>query len=140
MTTTRTDGTVGKQHSSGAVGLTVFAAVIMMLMGAFHAMAGLVGLFTNQFYVVGKEYVFSFDATTWGWIHLLLGIVVAAAGAGLLTGAVWARTVGVAFAFVSGIAAFAWLPYYPIWGITLIALAILVIWALVAHGRDITDA
>jgi len=84
--------------------------------------------------------VFQFDATAWGWIHLIIGIIVATSGAYLLTGAVLARVVGVIMAAVSAIAGFAWMPYYPIWGITVVALAVSVIWALTAHGRDIAEA
>ena len=85
------------------------------------------------------EYVFQFDVTTWGWVHLILGIVVILAGVALFSGAVWARTIGVILAVVSAIAAFAWLPYYPLWGGLIAAAAIFVIWALTAHGRDIVQ-
>lgn len=139
MTGPSTSLPTGRQYSGGAVGLTVFAGIMMMMIGAFHAVQGLVALFNDTFYVVGKEYVFQFDVTAWGWIHLLLGIVVAIAGAGLFTGAVWARTIGVIFAVVSGIASFMWLPYYPVWGLIVIALDVFVVWALIAHGRDIAE-
>jgi hypothetical protein len=125
------------QRSSVAVGSSMFAAIMMMMLGMYQAIAGLVALVNDEFFVVGEEWVFKFDATTWGWIHLLIGIVVALAGAGVLTGAVWARTVGVALALLSGLAAFAWLPWYPIWALVLIALDVFVIWALTAHGRDV---
>ena len=80
--------------SSAAVGLTVFAAVMLIMVGIFQAIAGVVALFNDTFYVVGEKYVFQFDVTTWGWIHLILGIVIAVAGFFLFRGAVWARTVG----------------------------------------------
>lgn len=82
------------QPSTGAVGLTVFAAAMMIMVGLFQAIAGVVALFNDAFYIVGEKYVFQFDVTTWGWIHLILGIVIAAAGFFLFRGAVWARTVG----------------------------------------------
>jgi hypothetical protein len=109
----------------------------MIMIGSFHVIAGLVAIIDDNFYVVGKDYIFQFDTTTWGWIHLLLGIVVFLAGIGLFSGAIWARTVGVIMALISAIAAFAWLPYYPIWGIVIITLAVAVMWALTAHGRDL---
>jgi hypothetical protein len=127
-------------YSAGAVGLTVFAAVLMIMVGIFHAAQGLVAIVNDTFYVVGEEYVFQFDVTTWGWIHLLLGILVAVAGFALFSGAVWARTVGVALAVLSAVANFLWMPYYPFWSIAIIALNVFVIWALTAHGRDITRA
>ena len=123
--------------SGAAVGVLMFAGVLMIMIGVFHAIQGLVALFNDEFYVVGKEYVFKFDITAWGWIHLLLGILVAVAGAALFRGAVWARTVAVILACVSMVASFVWLPYYPVWSIAIIALDVFVIWAAILHGRDI---
>ena len=127
------------QNPSGtAVGFTVFAGTVMIIVGVLHAIQGLVALVNDTFYVVGQEYVFQFDITTWGWIHLLLGILVGFAGFFIFRGAVWARTIGVIVAALSVIANFAWLPYYPVWSLIIIALDVFVIWALTAHGRDVT--
>lgn len=128
------------EHSGAAVGWTIFAAAMMVLGGIFQAIAGLVAILNDEFYVVGAEYVFKFDVTTWGWVHLVLGVVILLAGLALFTGAVWARTIGVILAVVSAVAAFAWLPWYPIWAVLIIVADIFVIWALTAHGRDITAA
>jgi hypothetical protein len=127
-------------YSSTAVGFTAFAAVMMIMIGVFQAIAGVVALVNDQFYVVGEEWVFQFDITTWGWVHLLLGVVIGVAGAALFSGAVWARTVGVIVAVVSAVVNFAWLPWYPIWGVIMITVDVFVIWALTVHGRDITRA
>ena len=127
-------------YSSTAVGFTAFAAVMMIMIGVFQAIAGVVALVNDQFYVVGEEWVFQFDITTWGWVHLLLGVVFGVAGAALFSGAVWARTVGVIVAVVSAVVNFAWLPWYPIWGVIMITVDVFVIWALTVHGRDITRA
>ena len=127
-----------QERSAGAVGWTMFAAFMMIMIGAFHAIAGLAGILEDEFYAVTPNYVFEFDATAWGWIHLLLGIVVVLAGFGLFSGAVWARTVGVVLALVSAIANFAFIPWYPVWSIVIIGINVAVIWALTAHGRDIT--
>ena len=126
-----------KQGSDWAAGWISFAGFMMILLGSFHAVAGLVGIIDDQFYVSTQKYVFQFDRTTWGWIHLIVGIIVVLAGFGVFSGAVWARTVGVILGFVSAVAAFAWLPYYPIWGIAIIVVAIAVIWALTMHGREV---
>lgn len=126
-----------QEVSSAAVGWTVFAAVMMWLIGGFHAIAGLVALFEDEFYVLTPDYIFKFDVTTWGWIHLIAGIVVVLAGAALFSGAVWARTIGVILAVVSILANFAWLPWYPFWSIIMITVNVFVIWALTVHGRDI---
>jgi hypothetical protein len=124
--------------SEAAAGLTVFAAVMMMMIGAFQVIQGIIALANDTFYVVGAEYVFQFDVTTWGWIHLLLGALVAVAGYFVLQAKVWARTVGVIVAVVSALFNFAWLPYYPVWSILIIALNVFVIWALTVRGRDVT--
>lgn len=134
----RTDATRGTR-SGGAVGLTVFASMIMILVGTLQAIAGLVALVDDEFVVVTQEWVFKLDTTTWGWIHLLIGIVVLLAGVGLYSGAVWARTIGVIMAMVSAVAMFAWMPWYPVWAISVMALDVFIIWALTAHGRDITQ-
>jgi len=128
---------MSENRSGLAVGLSVFAGTLLVLVGVLHAVQGLVALFNDTFYVVGQEWTFSFDVTTWGWIHLLLGVLVAFAGFFIFRGAVWARTVGVAVAVLSAIVNFAWLPYYPVWGLVVIALDVFVIWALTVHGRDI---
>lgn len=121
-----------------AVGITVLAATLMFVVGLLHAVQGLVAIVNDTFYVVGNEWVFEFDVTTWGWIHLVLGALVVVAGAFVLRGAVWARTVGVLVAALSIVVNFAWLPYYPVWAVVIIALDVLIIWALTVHGRDIT--
>lgn len=127
-----------RQPSGAAVGWTVFAAFMLILVGTFDIIAGLAGIIEDQFYVATPNYILEFDATTWGWIKLLWGTIVLLAGFALFGGAVWARTVGVIAAVISAIANFAWLPVYPVWAITIIAIDIAVIWALTAHGRDIT--
>jgi hypothetical protein len=119
-----------------ATGLTVFAAVIMIISGVTQALQGIVALANKNFYVVGRKYAFQFDITTWGWIHLLLGIGIVVVGIFLFTGATWARWTGIAIVAVSTIANFAWVPYYPVWGIIVLALDGAVIWALSVDTRE----
>jgi hypothetical protein len=126
-----------RQPSGAAVGWIFFASVMMTLIGIFHIFTGIGGIAEDDIYVKGANYIFQFDVTTWGWIHLLLGLVILFASFSLYKGSVWARTVGVIMALISAVAAFAWMPYYPIWGITIVAVAVSVIWALTAHGRDV---
>ena len=125
-----------RPRSAVATGVIVFAAVAMIMIGVFHAIQGLVALFNDDFYVVGQKWTFEFDLTTWGWIHLLVGVLVLVAGFFVFNGAVWARAVGIAVAALSAVLNFMWLPYYPVWGLIIIALDVLVIWALAVHGRD----
>ena len=107
---------------------------MMLMAGAWQALAGLVAIFENEFYVHTRNYLFQFDATTWGWIHLVVGVVVAFAGWGLLSGRTWARVVAITLAVLSAVANFLFIPYYPFWSILMIALACWVIWALTRPG------
>jgi hypothetical protein len=129
---------MSERPSAWAAGYAAFAGVVLIMVGFFQAVAGLVAIVNDTFYVVGKEYIFQFDATTWGWIHLIIGIVVLLSGFGIFSGNVAARTVGVLVAAISGVAAFMWLPWYPFWAVVIIALDIAVIWALTMHGRDLS--
>jgi hypothetical protein len=129
-----------REYSGGAVGLISFAGVLMILGGILHVVQGIVAIVDDKFFVVTADYVFQFDTTTWGWIHLIGGIVVALAGGALFSGATWARTVAVIVAGLSIIANFMWMPWYPFWSVTVIAFDVFVIWAVTVHGRDITEA
>jgi hypothetical protein len=126
-----------EEASGWAVGFILFAAMLMIMAGAFQAFAGLVAIFENEFYVATRNYLFQFDATTWGWIHLLVGLIVVMAGFAILAGRTWGRVVGLTLAMLSALANFLFIPYYPFWALTIITLDIFVIWALAAHGRDV---
>ena len=121
------------------VGLSLFAGIMMIVTGVFNAVEGLVALFRNEVYVAGPRYVFAFDLTAWGWTHLIVGAVVAAAGFAVLSGQVWGRSVGVGIAVLSMLANFLFIPYYPVWSLLIIALNFFVIWALIAYRRDSAD-
>jgi hypothetical protein len=122
------------------VGWTWFAAIMMWLVGAFHAFAGLTGILDEGFYAEVPDYTFRFNVATWSWIHLVIGVVVLLAGFGVLGGRTWARTVGVALATLSVIANFVWLPLYPVWSMVTMTGAFFVIWALTLHGEDAARA
>lgn len=125
----------GEEPSGWAVGFGVFAAVMMIMIGIFHAIAGIAALVEDQFFVVTPNYFVELDVTAWGWIHLIFGIVVGLAGFFVLTGAVWARVIGIVLALLSAIGNFFFIPYYPVWSILIIALDIFVIWALAVFPR-----
>jgi hypothetical protein len=127
-----------KQPSYRAAGWATFAGLMMILVGLFHAISGLSEVVDPDAYAVTENYVFKLSSGAWGWIHLLGGIIIFFAGFAIFRGAVWGRTVGVILAIVSAFAAFAWLPYAPVSAIVIIAIDITVIWALTAHGRDVT--
>jgi hypothetical protein len=126
-------------YSSWAVGWAGFAGIMLIIVGVMDFIQGLVAIVNDEFYVIDDDWVVKFDVTTWGWIHLILGVVLVLAGFGIFTGNVAARTVGVIVAGLAAIINFAWLPYYPVWSIILIAVSVAVIWALTAHGRDIAS-
>ena len=132
-------GRADQTTSGWAVGFILFAAIMMIIVGIWQALQGLIAIFENEFYVATRNYLFEFDATTWGWIHLLVGLVVAFAGWGLLSGQTWARIVGITLAALSATVNFLFIPYYPVWSILIIAVDIFVIWALAAHGRQFKE-
>ena len=123
-----------KSTNMWAGGFAVFAGSVMLLVGAFQAIMGLAAIFDDEFFVVTTNYVFDLDVTAWGWIHLLLGVILMFAGWGAFSGAVWARAIGMLFAILSAIANFFFIPYYPVWSIVVIALDVWVIWAITRPG------
>jgi hypothetical protein len=127
-------------YSSWAVGWTAFAGTIFIIGGIFQAMAGLVAIVDDQFFVVSNQYVFELSTASWGWSHLIWGIVIVLTGIGILTANTLARVIGVVVAAITALINFAWLPYYPIWGIIMIAVSFSVIWALTIHGQDIAES
>ena len=129
-----------REMSGWAFGWTVWAAIWMWIVGFFHVLAGFAGIVEDEILLVTPSYLFQLDTTTWGWIHLGLGIVVLLAGFALFNGALWARTVGVVLAVVSIIANFAWLPYQTVWALLMITADVFVIWALTVHGGDMSEA
>jgi hypothetical protein len=120
--------------SGWAVGGVVFAATMMLVIGTFQMIAGLVAIIDDEFYVVGREYTFELDTTAWGWIHLLLGILLAVCGWALFARNVWAGVAAIVLAGLSAIANFFFIPYYPFWSIVIIALDVWVIWSLTRPG------
>lgn len=127
------------QASGWAVGWALFAAIMMSIAGVFQLFAGIAGIAEDEIYGVTSEWVFAFDTTTWGWIHVVLGIVLLAGSWGIMRGNVAARSLGVVLAGLAAIANFAWLPYYPVWALVVIAACFTIIWALTVHGRDIAS-
>ena len=124
----------GPPVSGWAVGGIAFAATVLTIIGVFQIIAGLVAIFNDDFYVVAQNYTFDLDTSAWGWIHLLLGILLVATGWGLFSGATWAGVTAIVLASLSAIANFFFIPYYPFWSIVLIALDIWVIWAITRPG------
>ena len=128
---------VEPQVSGWAMGWATFAAIMLMLGGVWGVIVGIAGVGQDDLYLVSPDWALEFSTTTWGWIHIIVGVILFLSGLGIFTGNVLARTVGVIVAGLSAIANFAWMPYYPVWSIVAIAVDIAIIWALIAHGRDL---
>jgi hypothetical protein len=127
-------GAGGGRHeaapSGAALGLTIMAAAFMMVSGLLGFFEGLAAIIRGSFFVVLPNYAFSLSAVGWGWVHLAIGAVLFIAGAALFTGHLWARIAGVVLASFAIVANFVSLPYYPVWGVVVIALNAFVIWDL----------
>jgi hypothetical protein len=123
------------QVSGWAIGGVIFAAVVMMVTGAFEIIAGLTAIIKDKFFVTTPNYILTFDVTGWGWIHLIFGALLVITGAFVLRGNVLARVVAIGLVALSAIANFLFIPYYPFWALLVIALDIWVIWALASYSR-----
>ncbi|HWM12651.1 MAG TPA: hypothetical protein VNO82_25045 [Solirubrobacteraceae bacterium] len=132
---TQTDRPPTQQDVSGwAVGGIAFAGTMMVLIGTFQALSGLVAIFNDDFYVVAQNYTFDLDVSAWGWIHLILGVTVLAVGFGLFARKTWAGVSAIMLCMLSALSNFFFIPYYPIWALVVIALNVWVIWALTRPG------
>lgn len=124
---------------TGWVGWVYFAGFMLVLSGILQSLAGLTALLNDEYFVITKRAILSIDITAWGWIHLVLGVIVLCAGVALFKGSMWARVVGVIVAIASFIAQFAFVSSYPIWSITAMVISLLVIYALTVHGNEAKD-
>ncbi|AMW13926.1 hypothetical protein A4E84_33180 [Streptomyces qaidamensis] len=118
-----------------ATGMMVFAAVMLMIAGILAVMRGIAAIAEDEVFVSTPNYVFAFDLTGWGWIHLALGVVAVLVSMGLFQGSGWARVAGVGIAGLVIIANFLSLPAYPVWSVVMIAMSAFIIWALCTPSR-----
>jgi hypothetical protein len=133
-------GTPTRARSSsptGWVGLVVFAAILMMMNGFFTAIAGLAAIVNPDYYKVASTKLLVFHSyTAWGWVHLLFGVLIFLAGIGLLSGNPMARLAGVILAALNAIVALAFSQSAPVWAAVVVAVDVLVIYALTVHGHE----
>jgi hypothetical protein len=122
------------EPSGWALGGVAFAASVLTLTGLFEIVAGLVAIFDDNFYVVARHYTFDLDTTAWGWIHLIIGILLVVTGWGLFSRRAWAGVAAIVLAMLSALENFFFIPYYPFWSIVVIALNVWVIWAVTRPG------
>ncbi len=134
-------GVPGRDTRTAWTGFVLFGGIMMVMMGTFQAIEGLVALFKDDYFLVTRNgLAVSLDYTAWGWTHLLIGLVAVAAGFGIVAGQMWARVVGIIVAMVSALANIAFVPAYPVWSTIIIAIDVLVIYALAVHGREVKSA
>ena len=128
-----------EERSGTAYGFMAFASTLMVIGGGFQVLSGVSALFSADTVPIAEGWLFKMDTTTWGWIHLGLGILMIGAGLALVRGVIWARLVGIVLAGVTTLAGFAWAPHHPVWGLLIIGVSIGVIWALTIHGGEFKD-
>jgi hypothetical protein len=122
---------------TGWAGMVIFAGTLLLLVGGFNVIYGLVALFKDQVLAVTKAGLVAFDITTWGWITLIIGIIQILVGFGLFGGRSWAIVAGVVLAVLNGFNQIAFLQAQPVWSTIIIAIDVLIIYALTAHGREL---
>ena len=119
-----------------AQGITIFAASMLAIVGFVQIFQGIAAIAKDDVLVRTQDYVYAFNTTTWGWIHLVLGVLLIVIAFAIMSGNAFARGAGIGIAILSIIANFLWLPYYPIWAVVIIAFDVVVIWALTAYSAD----
>jgi hypothetical protein len=124
---------------SGWAGWAAFAGILSILVGTFQAISGIVALFKDEVVFFGEKNIWLLDLTSWGWVHLVGGLLLILVGYGILNGQTWARVMGVLLAGLSAVWNFAWLPVYPVWSIVVIVVDVIVIYALVVHGNELSE-
>jgi hypothetical protein len=117
-------------------GWTMFAAVLLLLLGTLNVIDGIAAIDNANFYVANARYVFA-DLNTWGWIVLCLGALQLAVGAGVLAKNQFARWTGVGVLGLNAIAQLLMMPAYPFWSLSIFAIDILAIYGLIAYGKRI---
>lgn len=133
---------MAKNDNSGVtnwVGWVFFAGFMMILLGILQGIAGLTALLNSQWLLVTKEHLLVLNFTAWGWIHLVIGLVVLIAGFSVMHGSAWARVVGVLVAIVSVVANLASVNTYPVWSVVMIVIDILIIYALTVHAGELKE-
>jgi hypothetical protein len=120
--------------SRWALGGIGFAAALLTLVGGFQVIAGLAAVINDEFFVVSRNYAFDLDVSTWGWIHLVFGLVLLVAGFGLFARRTWAGVTALFLAMLSAFLNFFFIPVYPFWAIVVITLDVWIIWALTRPG------
>lgn len=134
MSTTQTN------EPTAWTGWVVFAGVMMMIAGVLWTIQGLVAVFKNDIVIFGEEGALFLNVTGWGWVHILLGLLLLLSGILVVSGNMFGRTMAVIIVTLSIIVNFIWLPVYPIWSIVIITIDVFILYAVIVHGRELKNA
>lgn len=121
---------------TGWVGWIWFAGMMMIMVGLFNVMNGLLAIVDDTHYIAAGQRLLMFDSTGWGWVHLIIGLVVVVTGIALAVGQPWARIAGVVLVMLNAFTQMAWIAYNPWWSLIVIAIDVLIIYAIIVHGRE----
>ncbi|WP_354639977.1 DUF7144 family membrane protein [Kitasatospora camelliae] len=125
-----------RSNSAWVTGMVLFAGVVMMVNGILEMFQGIMAISEDEVFVTTPKYIFQFDLTSWGWIHLFLGLLVAVTGFFVITGQTWARVVGIFLVSLSLLGSFLAIPYHALWSLVVLALDVFVIWALCVYREE----
>lgn len=125
------------KQPTGWVGWIYFAGIVLLVSAVMQGFFGIVALTNSNFYVVTAHQLAVYNFTTWGWIHLLLAVVLVFAGFSVLSGHLFGRIVAIIAASLSLVANFIFLPAYPVWSIVVMVVDVLVLYALLVHGHEV---
>ncbi|GAA5084918.1 DUF7144 family membrane protein [Nocardia iowensis] len=110
--------------------MTIFAGVLILITGVLHLLTAIAAIAGRDIFVVTEDQVFLIDVSAWGWIHLVIAALILIAGFGVVTGKTWGYLAGIVMASLSILDNFLFAPIYPFWALVIIAIDVLVIWAL----------
>lgn len=127
------------QNNNSMVGWGYFASMMMLVLGGLQAMAGLVALFKDDYYVVTSNHLVAFSYNTWGWINIIIGVIIFFAGLSLASGKMFGRIVGTWMVVVNALGNIAFFPAYPVWCTIALVIDALVLYAITVRGSELKE-
>ena len=124
----------GHSMTTNSSGWATFAGVLMVVTGLFQMVAGFVALFKSDLYIATESNLFLFDYSQWGWVHIVIGLILALSAASLFAGQLWGRAVAITLAILSALANFGFIWAYPVWSVMIIVMDMLIIYGVAMHG------
>jgi hypothetical protein len=130
---------VEEREVTGWVGWIYFASMMMLILGGLQAINGLVAIFRHGYYVSSPNSLVVWNYTSWGWIHLILGVLAFVTGLALMSGRTWARVLTSIVVIFAAIDNIVFLPAFPVWSIIALIINALVLYAVTVHGREVRE-